>query len=147
MQKNNSYKKKLLTEFVYFLFVQVGSLLIIVLLALASSHATAEKMICAIPTKNSLEKPEPGSYVKLLEAKTKFQFDESNRIKNFSSPGCHKVETVAFWLSAIEIGCNSNQGEYVNLKINLSTLKFDKTYMKNTKKLYSLSGFCLKPNN
>ena len=97
------------------------------------------------PPQKSTQKPE--FYVKLEEAKTTIQFDTLNKIKKFSSPGCNKTQTVAFWTNSIKIECYSNDAKTVNLKINLLTSKFEKTYSKNNQKIHSLTGFCLTGNN
>lgn len=117
----------------------------IILFGLGFSQANAKTMICAFPTENITQKPpsESLSYIKLLEPNSKFQFDRANKISSFSSPDCNGVQSMAFWTNTIEINCKSSGGKSVNLKINLTTLKFEKTYLKNTKELYSLSGFCL----
>jgi hypothetical protein len=120
-----------------------NSLVAIFLFVLASSQVSAKSMICAIPVDNRTNTESSESYIELLEPKTNFQFNISNRIKNFTSPGCHKIHTISFWMNSIEISCGSNAGESINLKIDLSTLKFSKTYSKKTKEINSFSGFCL----
>jgi hypothetical protein len=89
---------------------------------------------------------ETNSYIKLLEAKTKIEFDISNKIREFMSPGCHKTKSIAYWATSLEIGCDSNSAQSVSVKVNLSTLKFEKTYSENHKKFRKFDGFCLIPN-
>jgi hypothetical protein len=104
-------------------------------------------MICAIPAKNITGSDKIATYVSLLEAKTSILFDASNKIKKFSTPGCHKTQSVALWTNSIKIKCNSNDGEVVDLVINLPTLQFEKTYSKNNKTFRSLAGFCMTPTD
>lgn len=104
-------------------------------------------MVCVLHTHNPKKQLEAVTYVQPVESETIILLDTANKITKFSSPGCHKTQTVAFWTNSIEINCNSNAGEKVNLQINLSDLKFNKTYLKNSKKIRSLFGFCVVRNN
>jgi hypothetical protein len=110
-----------------------------------SSEVAAKVMVCMIPadTQNIKLHLKTQSHIKLLEAKTKIEFDVSNKITNFTSPGCHKTQTVAFWSDSIEIGCKANNAKLVNLKVNLATLSFIKSYSNQIDEMNSFSGFCL----
>lgn len=114
---------------------------------MTSSQSAAKIMICAIPAENIIESDKPAPYINLLEAKTIIEFDASHKIKKFSTPGCHKTQIVALWTNSLEIKCNSNGGDVVNLVIYLPSLQFEKTYSKNKKIFLSLSGFCMKPTD
>ena len=106
----------------------------LVSLLLTSNLANAKTMICVIPDYSLTRKLEAKPYIKLLEAKTKIEFDISDKIEAFKSPGCHKTKSIAYWATSLEISCNSNSAESVILKINLSNLKFEKTYSENYEK-------------
>jgi hypothetical protein len=102
-------------------------------------------MVCVIPTENINEQSE--TYMKLFEGKTQIDLNIENKITKFKSPGCHSAQRIAFWTNSIEISCNSNNAEKVDLKINLLTLEFNKTYSKSNNKSRSLSGFCITSQN
>ena len=143
-KKVDLYKKHSLEKIILSL-LQVTSLLIIILFTIASGQISAESMVCAIPTENLTKQSE--TYMKLLEGKTRIDFNMTNKITKFKTPGCHSVQRIAFWTNSIEISCNSNNAEKVNLKINLLTLEFKKTYLKTNDKSRSLSGFCITSQN
>ena len=121
-------------------------LLILAVFVVATSYANSKNMTCALPTDNLIERStkQPDPYLKLLEPITTIQLSTLRKIEKFSSPGCHKTESVTFWTNSVEIECNSNDGTSVNLQINFFTSKFGKIYTQKNKKIRSLTGFCSK---
>ena len=136
--------KQLLIEQVFSLFKKIRVILIPFFLVLMTGVSTSESMLCAIPMYEGTEQIPSDTYIKLAESTTLIEFDITNRISKFSTPGCHKTQTVALWTNSVEISCNSNSGHSVNLKINLKTLRFDKTYSENKKTSRYFHGFCVR---
>ena len=146
IQQINYHKYQLKLQHINALLIKKKYLIILVSLLLTINQAYAKTMICVIPNNSLTRKLEANSYIELLEAKTKIEFDISDKIGAFRSPGCHKTKSIAYWATSLEISCNSNSAQSVSLKINLSTLKFEKTYSENYNKIHKFYGFCLIPN-
>ena len=98
-------------------------------------------MTCALPVQSQNSKTYT-DYIKLVEPKTVISFDSSQKIDRFTSPGCNKFESFSRWTNSFVIECISNNADSINLKIELLTLRFEKTYFKSDQKHLALTGFC-----
>ncbi|PQM60945.1 MAG: hypothetical protein CML40_05175 [Rhodobacteraceae bacterium] len=111
---------------------------------LLTSHASvlfATTLSCVLPD-TRLKNQNQNDYIKLVEPRTVIYFDEAKNVSRFSSPGCHKFQSISQWTNSFAIKCEGSNGDLIDLKINTANLKFNKIYLNNRKSSQSLPGFC-----